>query len=315
MNASQKKNISVLSVILSIVCVYFVYQKIDSDNFFRELLNVKFYYIIIASVFLYITIWLRALRWNIILTEKNSLYSLFKIQMIGYFVNYTLPLRAGEVLKSLLLGKKTGVSKSYIFGTVVIERFLDMFNLFLMTLIAIFISPIKIIAGVSIYWYLFMVFIVLCLFMLLFNFLKIIKISFLKHLISNFVLAYDRINLSQFIYSTLIGVVIWLIYWVNVDMIFRAFGVNVEWHHSLVVLIVSSFALSIPSLPGALGTFHLAVKLTLSSLFIVDDNLILPFITILHGYGYLLLTIIGFYYVILDKDIGVKQLLDMESVK
>ena len=49
----------------------------------------------------------------------------------------------------------------------------------------------------------------------------------------------------------------------------------------------------------------------------IDFNLysILSFITILHGYGYLLLTIFGFYYVILDKDIGVKQLMEMEKVK
>ena len=268
-----------------------------------------------AGILLYVTIWLRALRWNLILVEKNNIRRLFKIQMIGYFVNYTLPLRAGEFLKSILLGKKNGMSKSYIFGTVIIERFLDMFSLFLMTLIALYISPIKTIANISIYWYLIIVVLSLCFFVFLFNFLKIVKINFFDNLIKNFVLAYDKFSLKQFVSSSLIGIVIWLIYWINVDMIFRAFNIEADYYQSLIVLIVSSFALSIPSLPGAIGTFHLAVKLTLSSIILIDNSIILPFITILHGYGYLLLTILGFYYVILDKDIGIKQLIEMEKVK
>tara|TARA_B100000401_G_scaffold434290_1_gene374167 strand:+ start:201 stop:1178 length:978 start_codon:yes stop_codon:yes gene_type:complete len=315
MKLNQKKYIGFISAFISCFCIYLVYKKIDSDNFFKVLLSVNYIYIFLAGLFLYITIWLRALRWNLILVEKNNIRRLFKIQMIGYFVNYTLPLRAGEFLKSILLGKKNGMSKSYIFGTVIIERFLDMFSLFLMTLIALYISPIKTIANISIYWYLIIVVLSLCFFVFLFNFLKIVKINFFDNLIKNFVLAYDKFSLNQFVSSSLIGVVIWLIYWINVDMIFRAFNIEADYYQSLIVLIVSSFALSIPSLPGAIGTFHLAVKLTLSSIILIDNSMILPFITILHGYGYLLLTILGFYYVILDKDIGIKQLIEMEKVK
>ncbi len=315
MKLNQKKYIGFISAFISCFCIYLVYKKIDSDNFFKVLLSVNYIYIFLAGLFLYITIWLRALRWNLILVEKNNIRRLFKIQMIGYFVNYTLPLRAGEFLKSILLGKKNGMSKSYIFGTVIIERFLDMFSLFLMTLIALYISPIKTIANISIYWYLIIVVLSLCFFVFLFNFLKIVKINFFDNLIKNFVLAYDKFSLNQFVSSSLIGIVIWLIYWINVDMVFRAFNIEADYYQSLIVLIVSSFALSIPSLPGAIGTFHLAVKLTLSSIILIDNSMILPFITILHGYGYLLLTILGFYYVILDKDIGIKQLIGMEKVK
>ena len=151
MKLNQKKYIGFISAFISCFCIYLVYKKIDSDNFFNVLLSVNYIYIFLAGLFLYITIWLRALRWNLILVEKNNIRRLFKIQMIGYFVNYTLPLRAGELLKSILLGKKNGMAKSYIFGTVIIERFLDMFSLFLMTLIALYISPIKTIANISIY--------------------------------------------------------------------------------------------------------------------------------------------------------------------
>ena len=314
MKYSQKQFIPLISVIISIICIYFAYKKIDTDIFFATLLNIDYSYIMMASVLLYMTIWIRALRWNVILDQDFGLYDLFKIQMVGYFVNYTLPLRVGELLKSILLGKKNNISKSYVFGTIVVERFLDMFLLFLMIIVALLISPINSIGNIPLYKYLLVVSVILCLFILLFKGLKIIQIKFLQDLISNFVLAYEKINLKQFIYSSLLGIIIWGIYWINVDMIFKAFGAQVDWYQSLLILIVSSLTLSIPSLPGALGTFHLAVKLTLSSLVIIDEALILPFVTILHGYGYLLLTILGFYYFILDKDVGVRQLTDMNRI-
>ena len=315
MKLKQKKIISFTSAFISFFCIYLVYEKIDSNNFFKALLSVDYIYIFLAGILLYVTIWLRALRWNMILGGKNNLYRLFKIQMIGYFVNYTLPLRAGEFLKSILLGKKSNMSKSYVFGSVIIERFLDMFGLFFMMIVGIYVSPVKVIANISIYWYLIIVVLILCFFVFLFNFLKIVRINIFENLIKNFVLAYDSFSLHQFISSTLISIAIWIIYWINIDIIFHAFSIEADYYHSLIVLIVSSFALSIPSLPGAIGTFHLAVKLALSSILIIDESIILSFITILHGYGYLLLTIFGFYYVILDKDIGVKQLMEMEKVK
>ncbi len=311
MKCNQKQIIPIISAIISIVCIYFAYKKIDVDIFFATLLNVDYLYIMMASVLLYVTIWIRALRWNVILDQDFNLYHLFKIQMVGYFANYTLPLRVGELLKSVLLGKKNNISKSYVFGTIVVERFLDMFLLFLMIIVALLISPVNSIVSIPLYKYLLVVSIVLCLFIALFKGLKIIQIKFLQDLILNFVLAYEKINFKQFIYSNLLGIIIWGIYWINVDLVFKAFGVEADWSQSLLILIVSSLALSIPSLPGALGTFHLAVKLTLSSLIVMDKALILPFVTILHGYGYLLLTILGFYYFILDKDVGVSQLTDM----
>ena len=77
--------------------------------------------------------------------------------MIGYFSNNILPFRAGELLKSFLISKQNNISKSYALGTVIMERFLDMLMLLIMTIICIFISPISNIGEVSIYYLLFIV--------------------------------------------------------------------------------------------------------------------------------------------------------------
>ncbi|MAV64336.1 MAG: hypothetical protein CBD97_01200 [Pelagibacteraceae bacterium TMED237] len=315
MNYNRKKYISLISVTISFFCIYIVYKKINFAIFFRELSEVNYWYVFMCSFLLYVTVWIRALRWKIILSEEFNIYSLFKLQMIGYFANYTLPFRLGELVRAFLLGDKENISKSYILGTVVVERFLDMCMLFLMIILTLFVAPAWFTSNVNIYSYLFVVVCFLVGFVLIFKGLRFLNFQSIKGFTSSFVLAYHRLDIKKTIYLNFLGIFIWFIYWVNVDLMFQAFGVNVYWYQSLIVLIVSSLVLSIPSLPGGLGTFHLAVQLTLVSLNIMSEGLILPYITILHGYGYLLLTVSGFYYFIVDKDIGIKQLIDLNKIK
>mgnify|MGYP001174557937 CR=1 FL=1 len=225
--------------------------------------------------------------------------------------------RIGEVLKSYVLGKKENISKSYVLGTVVFERFLDMLILFLMILVCMVISPIMNIGDISLFKLLLIVLGVLGVFLVIFFSLSkfAIPFKFVEQFIANFVLAYENLGLKQFIYSILLGVAIWIIYWINVDLVFKAFGSKVEIHISLIILIVASLIVSVPSLPGGIGTFHLGVNLTLLSLGVINDASVLPFVTILHGYGYIVLTLIGLYYFVIDKDLGISHLIEFDKIK
>ena len=108
--------------------------------------------------------------------------------------------------------------------------------------------------------------------------------------ISRLILAYQVLSFSQFLYVNFYGVLIWLIYWVNVELIFKAFNISLEPHHSLIILIVASIINSVPSLPGALGTFHLGVGTTIVALDFMDNSSVESFTTVLHLYGYISLT-------------------------
>ena len=313
-----KKYIQVLvPLFISFLCIYLVYKNIDFNLFFSELSETNYILILIASFLLCFTVFIRALRWKIILNKDISIYNLFKVQMIGYFANNILFFRIGEVLKSYTLGKKENISKSYILGTVVFERFLDMLILFLMILVCMIISPIMNIGDISLFKILLVVFGILGLFLIMFFSLSKVSVpfKFVEQFISNFVLAYQSLGLKQFIYSILLGIVIWIIYWVNVDLVFKAFGNKVEIHISLIILIVASLIVSVPSLPGGIGTFHLGVNLTLLSLGVINSESVLPFVTVLHGYGYIVLTLIGLYYFVIDKDLGISHLIEFDKIK
>ena len=309
---SYKKHItSIISIIISISCLYLFYREVHSFNvFFSQIQNTKYLYILIATILLCITVFFRSLRWNILLGGDRNLHSLFKIQMIGYFGNNILPFRAGEILKSYLIGEKDNISKSYALGTVIIERFLDMVMLLFFAMVCFFISPIYKIGNIPLYYLLVIILITIVLFILFFVALSKFfgKIHIVELFFEKLSEVYKSLTFTQFFYANIYGVIIWLIYWINVILIFEAFNISIEFYQSLIILVVASVINSIPSLPGALGTFHLGVGITITGLNIVESNSIESLTTVLHLYGYLSLTIIGLYYFMIDRTVGIGQI-------
>ena len=299
---------SIIPILISISCLYVFYIKVDDfSNFFNEIKNANYFYIIFATLLLFITVWFRSIRWKNLLDSDSKIYTLFKIQMIGYFSNNVLPFRAGELLRSFLVSDRRKISKSYALGTIIMERFLDMLMLLLMTAVCIFISPISDIGSFSIYYLFFIVLAIIGIFLFFFIIISkgFIRFEMIKPFLDKFILTYKNLRFNQFLYLSLYGVIIWFIYWINVVLIFKAFNISAELYQSLLVLIVASIINSVPSLPGAIGTFHLGVELILRTFNIANDELsIYPFVTVLHLYGYISLTVAGLYYFIIDKNIG-----------
>ena len=92
------------------------------------------------------------------------------------------------------------------------------------------------------------------------------------------------------------SILIWCIYLLDVYLMQKAFQFNLSWSQVLTVLVISSLALSIPSAPGMIGTFHAAVKYTMVDLFAYSANDGNSFAILMHAYGYILLTSLGAYY-------------------
>jgi uncharacterized protein (TIRG00374 family) len=83
---------------------------------------------------------LRSLRWRVLLSAEKKVAPLtvFWATMAGYLGNNFLPARAGEVIRSVALGSKAGMSKSWVFATALTERLLDVVALVLFSLAAVF---------------------------------------------------------------------------------------------------------------------------------------------------------------------------------
>jgi uncharacterized protein (TIRG00374 family) len=70
---------------------------------------------------------LRGLRWRILLSAERPVGPLtaFWGTAAGYLGNNFLPARAGELIRSALIARRTGIGVSYVLATALVERVLD----------------------------------------------------------------------------------------------------------------------------------------------------------------------------------------------
>ncbi|MDQ5824673.1 MAG: flippase-like domain-containing protein [Chloroflexota bacterium] len=81
-----------------------------------------------ALAFYFIGVWIRAVRWRILLAPlrlKMGLLEIFQIVVIGYMANNLLPARIGELVRAYVVGKREGVRKTSTLATIVVERIFD----------------------------------------------------------------------------------------------------------------------------------------------------------------------------------------------
>ena len=93
--------------------------------------------------------YIRAVRWKIILSSVKrdaSVKNLFGAIMVGYGVNCVVP-RLGEISRAVLVGKWENLSRSSMFGTVILERVIDVIFLGLSVLIAMIVYSESLIAS------------------------------------------------------------------------------------------------------------------------------------------------------------------------
>ncbi|MBM3129815.1 MAG: flippase-like domain-containing protein [Chloroflexi bacterium] len=83
---------------------------------------------------------LRGLRWRILLSAERWVPArlVFWATMIGYLGNNFLPARAGELIRSAALGRRCGISSSFVLATALTERVMDVVALLLFGFAAIF---------------------------------------------------------------------------------------------------------------------------------------------------------------------------------
>jgi uncharacterized protein (TIRG00374 family) len=100
---------------------------------------------ILALAFLTFTCsyFLRGLRWRLLLSGEKLIAPLttFWAIVVGYLGNNFLPARAGELIRSGLLARKTGLSMSFVLATALVERLLDAVALVLISSAAIATLP------------------------------------------------------------------------------------------------------------------------------------------------------------------------------
>lgn len=316
----------VLSAGLTVLFLYLAFRDTDFSKLGDAFAKANYWWALAMFPVLLLSHAVRAWRWKYLLEPVKKglrLRNLFSALIIGYMMNNVLP-RAGEFVRPYAIGKLEGVSRSAAFGTVLMERILDVVSfMILIALIptvysgpltealpwleetGIWVSVITI-ALLGLFVFLMMRRDVV---MRLLNFftkrLSPSRASLVEKIAHSFLDGFLFLKEPKnYLVITALSVVIWGLYVVMMYLPFRAFGLQTSYGlgmgAALVVEAISSIGIIMPT-PGATGPYHYFTIQTLTKLYGVDDELARSYAIVTHAMGFVGVTLVGIFYFLKDQ--------------
>jgi hypothetical protein len=326
MSSKSKKLVqTLLGFLLAAVFLYLAFRGANFADLWRSLKDVNYFWVLLLIPIALISHWLRAVRWAYLLAPVKrdlSVRNLFSAVMIGFMVNNLLP-RVGEVARAFAIGRSEGVSRSSAFGTVVVERIIDMLTFLLVLCVILFLNPMMLdpfVDNVEAVRPLFLVgsVVMLAIFVVLFfkgeSLFRVLTVvrplipgrykERYQRLVDSFLTGFSVTRRhDKFLAIVVLSLLIYSFYALGLYVPFFAFSSLA--HHdlnvgaSIILLTISTIAFALPA-PGALGTYHTFLTVALMRLYGVDQTTALSFSIITHESGYLITTVVGLYYFLKD---------------
>jgi uncharacterized protein (TIRG00374 family) len=117
----------IASLALAGVLLYYSLRGIEWREVWATLSSARLAFVALALALMTLALFLRSYRWRVILTSEGSVSIplAFWATSAGYLGNNVLPARAGEVVRSLMISSRTGMSKAFVLTTALSERVVD----------------------------------------------------------------------------------------------------------------------------------------------------------------------------------------------
>lgn len=129
------------SVGLALLFLYFAFSDVNFNEVLELVSKASLLWVMLFTVAIIAGHYIRALRWKYILHSVKpdvKLWNLFAALMIGYGVNCVTP-KLGEVTRAIMIGRYENLSRSSMFGTVIVERVIDIISMGFAVIISAFI--------------------------------------------------------------------------------------------------------------------------------------------------------------------------------
>ena len=276
----------------------------------QALRHANYWWIIPAVLILLVGVWMRAERWRYLFSpqERPPIVPTFWALNVGQLFNNVLPARAGEVARVLALSHETGMSRTYGFVTVVVERVFDLVAIAILALLAWSMFPhdrlttnlayvsLAILAAV----------VVLVALMAVAPLRRkaerlLPRVPVLGGARSERTARALRLGMGPLRDVSLAApVALWTVgSWVVLSAsnwcVLQAFPVHIPWPAALLSILTTNLAMVVPSSPGALGVYELAAQSALTT-YGVGSSVALSFALVVHAVNlvpYLILGTIG----------------------
>ncbi|HET7829973.1 MAG TPA: lysylphosphatidylglycerol synthase transmembrane domain-containing protein [Candidatus Limnocylindrales bacterium] len=136
---------AVIGIGISVVALFLVIRSVDLAATWDALTSAQPQWIAAMLLFMVLDITLRALRWRVLLRPVADVpFSMtLPANLVGYLANNILPARLGELVRTHDLGERSGVPRSTILGTIVVERVVDTVVLVAIASLAILVLSVR----------------------------------------------------------------------------------------------------------------------------------------------------------------------------
>lgn len=135
-----------IGVLISVVALYLAMPPQEEwANVTAAFARVRYAYVIPIALIAVYSIIVRCQRWRLLLRPVGdiALTPLVSATAIGFLCNMILPLRVGEVVRPVLLARRTGTPVSSVLASVLLERLLDMLTILLFLGMVMYLTPVS----------------------------------------------------------------------------------------------------------------------------------------------------------------------------
>lgn len=271
-------------LVISAAFLYLALRLVDLPTLWQTMSSAALPALFFAVVLAMLQYPARAVRWSILISPlKNaSLGKLLLATLVGFAGNCLLPARLGELIRANYLGVSEGMSRSSVFGTIVVERLFDAFTLLAVLWAGLFLTEFspghETLKGAmsATGLFLFSAYAVLILALAGFKWKSETCLKVLHRALFMFSDRFrERVTeiawkFSQgivlikgsrrWLWAVLASILVWLPSLLQILAVSFALGIKIPFSAPLIILAFASLGAMIPSSPGFIGTYHLAVQ-------------------------------------------------------
>ena len=300
------------------ILLYFAFKGVNFDELWQSFLTARYGFILLYLLFGFLSLLSRAYRWTLLIEPlnykasfMNSLYAL----NTGYLANFAFP-RLGEITRCASLSKAEKIPVDKLFGTVIIERIIDLVMVTILLFVLIILrfdffgtwlnenifTPVadKLDSSIGGTWVLLVLFVGVpaAMIVLYYTFrerLRDVKFiqkpkSFIKGILDGLKSIYKLKRFWGFLFHSIL---IWFLYWAMTwTAVFTLAETSVlKPVDGLFLLVVGTFGFIVPA-QGGIGAFHYVTALGLT-LYAIPREVGLTYATITHGAQMIMLIVLG----------------------
>ncbi|MEI6221320.1 MAG: lysylphosphatidylglycerol synthase transmembrane domain-containing protein [bacterium] len=314
----------ILGIVVSLLFLYLAFGGLQFDKVFQEYQRINSWYLLLAVGFFFMDVFWVCIRWSYQLHNLNirkdlkvtfpiTPISVIPSVAIGYFANNIFPARAGEFFRTFSWCKKTGMGKSVVLATVVVERIFDGLAMVTLAVVSSFFIKDKIDGSIAFVIqlgaFIFLGILVFAFLMLFFpkpmekildslvGFIPHTKIQdSIKHIYHSFIDAFKLLpNFKSVGLLYFFSLMSWLFEGLVYMITAKAFGFDLPVYAFIFTAAFASLWTLIPSTPGYAGTFDFAVVKAMG-LFAVSASVGAGYTILLHLVLWLPITLIGAFF-------------------